>query len=121
MVAVPGDIAATDLSEGAAADVLADRLSPWSAEAPATGFADGIAPVVTTGGAASAGLSDETELHLACVLKALLTLRRVVGGSRAVRFRDTYQLEAGVQGLDGPACGLRENDGTREAERGRDP
>jgi hypothetical protein len=120
VVAGAGDIAATDLSEGAAADVLADWLSPWSAEAPATGFTDGIAPVTTTGEAASAGLSDETaaaaaggrstdagglrssefkafELHLACVLKALLTLRRVVGGSRAVRFRDAYQLEAGVQ------------------------
>jgi hypothetical protein len=144
VVAGAGDIAATGLSEGAATGVLADWLSPWSAEAPATGFTDGIAPVTTTGDAASAGLSDETaaaaaggrstdagglrssefkafELHLTCVLKALLTLRRVVGGSRAVRFRDAYQLEAGVQSDDGLACGLRENDGARKAERGRDP
>ena len=112
-------------------------------EAPATGFTDGLVPAAMTGETASAGLSDGTapaaiaadqptqglrsgefkafELHLACVLKARRTLRRVVGGTRAVRFRDTYQLEAGVQADGGRAGGLRENGGARETERGRDP
>ena len=60
VVAGAGDIAATGLSEGAATGVLTDWLSPWSAEAPVTGFTDGIAPVATTGETASAGLSGET-------------------------------------------------------------
>ena len=65
VVVAPGDVAATDLAEGAAAIVLAGSLSFWSAEAPATGFTDGLGPAATID-ETSAGLSDGTAPAAIC-------------------------------------------------------
>ena len=69
--AMPGGVAATDLSEGAAANVLADSLSFWSAEAPATGFPAGLVPAAMT-----AGLSDGIAPAAVCGRVAEISSRK---------------------------------------------